>query len=139
MQIENEASYKQQEAEQLQREIDLKEEALRAISSCIPEQLKEAVLEFLCLTEQLATNHDHQDDLELEEYDDLKQNLEAQAKEWKDHYQKLDRRFKKLEEEVRRLEDENEQLRRKMKVSDPKRQLVTEYDYKKDIRKKYNI
>jgi hypothetical protein len=26
-----------------------------------------------------------------------------------------------------------------MKVSDPKRQLVTEYDYKKDIRKKYNI
>ena len=43
-----------------------------------------------------------------------------------------------MEEELRKLEEENEQLRRKSKP-DPKRHLVTEYDYKKDIRKKYNI
>lgn len=44
-----------------------------------------------------------------------------------------------MEDEVRKLEEENEQLKRKMKINDPKRQLQTEYDYKKDIRKKYNI
>ncbi len=56
----------QQEVEQLQaeldhnhREIDLKEEALKTLVSCIPEALKEDVLELLCLTERLAAADDH--------------------------------------------------------------------------------
>ena len=77
--------------------------------------------------------------MESEEYEDLKTNLQAQAREWKEHYVKLDRKLKRAEEEVRRLEDENEQMRRRMKAGEHKRQLQTEYDYKKDIRKKYNI
>jgi len=63
--------------------------------------LKEVVVEFLCVSEQLAKEEHH--DLDLEEYEELKVNLQAQAREWKDHYLKLDRKLKRAEEDLRRL------------------------------------
>lgn len=51
----------QQETEQLQavldhchHEIDVKEEALKTVVFCMPESLKEDVLELLVITERLA-------------------------------------------------------------------------------------
>lgn len=61
------------------------------------------MVEFLCMTEQLAREEHHE--MELEEYEELKVNLQAQAREWKEHYLKLDRKLKRTEEELRRLED----------------------------------
>lgn len=55
------------------------------------------------MTEQLAREEHHE--MELEEYEELKVNLQAQAREWKEHYLKLDRKLKRTEEELRRLED----------------------------------
>lgn len=55
------------------------------------------------MTEQLAKEEHHE--MELEEYEELKVNLQAQAREWKEHYLKLDRKLKRTEEELRRLED----------------------------------
>lgn len=79
----------QQEVEQLQaeldhchHEIDIKEEALKTVVFCIPENLKEDVLELLCITERLAEEyHDVQTD--VEEYQEQKAKLEERAKEWK--------------------------------------------------------
>ena len=56
------------------------------------------------MTEQLSKDKCHEQ-LEYQEYDDLKHSLENQGKEWKENYDKVDRRFKKLEEELRRVED----------------------------------
>ena len=61
------------------------------------------MVEFLCMTEQLAREEHHE--MELEEYEELKVNLQAQAREWKEHDLKLDRKLKRTEEELRRLED----------------------------------
>ena len=48
----------------MHREIDLKEEALRSITPWIPEELRETVVEFLCMTEQLAKEEQQDDEIE---------------------------------------------------------------------------
>lgn len=69
------------------------------------------------MTEQILKEEQEQD---VEEYEDLKQALEGQAREWKENYS---RRVKKMEEEIRRLEDENDELKRRFKVKEAKRPI----------------
>lgn len=124
----------------------------------MPDELKDAVLEFLFLTERLSS--DHHEELMAEEYDELRYSLENDSRQWKEDQARREKRSRQLEEELRRVEEEarrlEEELRRaeeegreigrRLRVKEGKenKKIATDYDYreavsKKEIRRKYEL
>jgi hypothetical protein len=164
-QLENELKYKEQEMATLRREVNLKEEALKCIAGFVPDELKDAVLEFLFLTERLSS--DHHEELQIEEYDELRYSLENESRQWKEDHARREKRSRQLEEELRRAEEEarrleeevrraEEEVRRaeeegremgrrlRLKEGKENKKIATDYDYreavsKKEIRRKYEL
>lgn len=56
------------------------------------------------ITETLASAELHEDH-EYDEYNDLRETLENDGKEWRENYQRMKFKFRKMEDDIRRLEE----------------------------------
>ena len=57
--------------------------------------MKDGVVDLLQMTETLAGGDFHQEQ-ELEDYNDMRESLESEGKEWRDNYQRMRFKFRKL-------------------------------------------
>ena len=57
--------------------------------------MKDGVVDLLQMTETLAGGDFHQEQ-KLEDYNDMRESLESEGKEWRDNYQRMRFKFRKL-------------------------------------------